>query len=215
MIFPTPLLPDSSHNEFEYTPADGEVYLQSVEMVNKKLLRLHFNMGLNATSVLQMDNYSLEPDGSIISAAIDSNNASAPILTLAGDNRLGSLGEQYFITVKNLLDVNGNPLNNHKANRVSIAQQANDLENVFAYPNPYRMQFAEQGLVFGNVPPETEISIYSASGQLIRRLDTVNNASGITWNLRTEAGNIVGSGTYIFLARLGGMEKMGKFLVIK
>ena len=133
----------------------------------------------------------------------------------AGDNRLGSLGVPYFITVRNLRDNNGGILDNAKANRLSLIQSANDLENIVVYPNPYRMQIAEPDLMFGNVPLESEILIYNASGQFIRRLTEENGAGGVSWDLRTETGNLVGSGAYIFLARFNDQEKKGKFLVIK
>ena len=209
----TPLLQDSLIVQFTYTPAQAELYLQSVEMVSKRLLKLNFNMELNRESARKVENYTLEPDGTILSAALDSSHQTV-LLELAGDNRLGSLGVQYSITVRDLLDSNGNPMDNNKANRLSFIQEADDLESIFVFPNPYRVQIAERPLVFGNVPPNTEISIFTASGLLIRRLNNVNGAGGVTWNLRNETGDMVGSGTYVYVARLNAVKKLGKFLVI-
>ena len=106
-------------------------------------------------------------------------------------------------------------MDNHRANRLTILHTTSNLENVIVYPNPYRLQSAAQDLMFGNLPQQSEILIYSASGQFIRRLEDINAAGGVTWDLRTNAGNLAGSGVYIYLVRLNGEEKRGKFLVVK
>lgn len=86
---------------------------------------------------------------------------------------------------------------------------------MLVYPNPYRGQAAQNDLMFANLPQGCEIFIFNASGQFLQRLEETSGTGGVAWDLRTRAGDLIGSGVYIYLARFNGEEKKGKFMVIR
>lgn len=146
---------------------------------------------------------------------MDSSNGSTVSIYLSGDTRMGSLGIPYYLTIKNVKDRQGNLLDDSKANRLAIILSAETLAEVMVYPNPFNANTTQQNLMFANLPRGTEILIFSASGQFLKRLEENNGAGGVTWDLRTEDGNVIGSGVYIYVARLNGEEKKGKFMIIR
>ncbi len=80
-----------------------------------------------------------------------------------------------------------------------------------AFPNPFRpnqgeLSFSIPGSVAGSNPT---IKIYTVSGQL------VNTITGLTWDGRNSGGQLVASGTYIFLVTTGGGNTKGRFSVIR
>lgn len=211
----TPLTGQPRIIEFEYYPAGEPFYLRSVEFVNKQHLRVNFNRPADVSSAETSQHYSLEPDGNILSATVDSSNAGSVSLYISENTRMGRLGIPYYLTVKNVKDRQGNLLDVSKANRLAIILSAEDLAEAMVYPNPFNSNIAGQNLMFANLPRGTEIFIFNASGHFMRRLEENEGAGGISWDLRTADGNVVSSGVYIYVARFNGEEKKGKFVVIK
>lgn len=200
---------------FEYLPAGEPFYLQSVNFPGQRSLRLKFSRELDPASAQNPENYFLEPDGEILQARLDSSDARMVHLSVSSEARLGSLGVPYYLTVTHLKDAAGFPLDNRKANRLAIILSAESLAEVLVYPNPYRGQAAQNDLMFANLPQGCEIFIFNASGQFLQRLEETSGTGGVAWDLRTRAGDLIGSGVYIYLARFNGEEKKGKFMVIR
>jgi len=82
------------------------------------------------------------------------------------------------------------------------------------YPNPFnpettiRFQVRSAGRVW--------IGIYNAAGQLVRQLadETVNAGSHtVVWNGKSDAGELLSSGTYFCVMRVNGVEMSKKILV--
>lgn len=200
---------------FEYVPPGEPFYLQSVNFPGKRSLRLKFSRELDPVSAQDPENYFLEPDGSILRAQLDSSDARVVHLSVSSEARLGSLGVPYYLTVTHLKDAGGFPLDDRKANRLAIILSAESLADILVYPNPYRGQAAQNDLMFANLPKGCEIFIFNASGQFLQRLEETSGTGGVAWDLRTRAGDLIGSGVYIYLARFNGEEKKGKFMVIR
>ena len=86
---------------------------------------------------------------------------------------------------------------------------------LLVYPNPYLNASTAGGLNFDGLPLGATVKIYTAAGELIRRLDGVPGQGRLTWNGQNESGFIVGSGVYLFVADDGsGNPVRGKFAVI-
>ena len=80
-----------------------------------------------------------------------------------------------------------------------------------AFPNPFRL--AQANNLSFTIPPNLAgasptIKIYTVSGQLVKEL------SGLTWDGRNSSGNLVASGTYIFLVQTSNAQAKGRFAVI-
>lgn len=85
-----------------------------------------------------------------------------------------------------------------------------DLSNIFVYPNPVKPDDAKA--TFVSVDPEAEIFIYTASGELVRR---INPEDIDHWDLRNERGQKVAAGIYIFYIRSGQQSRTGKIAIIR
>lgn len=200
---------------FEYVPPGEPFYLQSVHFAGRRSLRLKFSRELDPLSAQNPENYFLEPDGEILQARLDSSDARVVHLSVSSETRLGSLGVPYYLTVTNMKDAGGFPLDNRKTNRLAIIISAESLAEVLVYPNPYHRQAAQNHLMFANLPKGCEIFIFNASGQFLQRLEETSGSGGVAWDLRTRAGDLIGSGVYIYVARFNGEKKKGKFMVIR
>lgn len=81
-----------------------------------------------------------------------------------------------------------------------------------AFPNPFRpsqagsISFSIPNFVAGSSPA---IKIYTVTGQLVKTI------TGLTWDGRNSGGQMVASGTYIFLVTTGMGNTKGRFSVIR
>ena len=109
-----------------------------------------------------------------------------------------------------------------------IAQS--QLDDVYVVPNPYigssrveRYGVTNQtlntspsrDLKFVNIPQGAKIQIYTLAGDLVQTLEHHDQNNFVRWNMRTDLGQEVVAGIYLFHVAANGVEKIGKFLVVK
>jgi hypothetical protein len=104
---------------------------------------------------------------------------------------------------------------------------AENLENVLVIPNPYSNHaawefFGQKKMQFVNLPDFSTVEIFTAAGDFIRRLRLEAGARGtgdvntLDWNLRSEVGEEVTAGIYIFRVEApNGRDTIGRFVVIR
>ncbi len=101
-----------------------------------------------------------------------------------------------------------------------IPPEAN-LDKVIFVPNPYRLNGNANGMEFRNLPDRATIRIYNSTGDLIRQIDHRNNTSIQRWDGRTEAGEQISAGIYVYHiesmreGQRGRNSVSGKFAVIR
>jgi len=116
-------------------------------------------------------------------------------------------------------------------NTISGRKIAADLEKIYTVPDPYiaastlerKVINQEEGrgdrrIDFVNLPPECHISIFTASGRLVRELNHNGDAtmSRESWDLRTRDGLEITHGVYFYVVEAPGIGvKRGKLAVIK
>ncbi|MBI4064378.1 MAG: hypothetical protein HY401_08785 [Elusimicrobia bacterium] len=96
---------------------------------------------------------------------------------------------------------------------------------VYAFPVPWRPNFDDParygtlagGITFTNLPSEGSIKIFDVAGELVR---TINIPVGLfppkyKWDVKTESGQDVVSGVYIWVVESGSNRKFGKLMVIR
>ncbi|MCK4666085.1 SBBP repeat-containing protein [Candidatus Dependentiae bacterium] len=91
---------------------------------------------------------------------------------------------------------------------------AENLKDVFVYPNPWKPETGEDSIIFAKLTVNSYIKIYTISGELLIELkpDNIN----YPWNLKTEAGKSVASGVYLYvISNDKGEKRIGKFVIIK
>ena len=210
-----PIFRDSLFIPFQAIANDESPYLEKVDMLSKSHLVLTFNHPMEKESAENEQNYSLFPDDKVVNARLDTANTQQVHLYLTGKNRMGSLGVNYYLEVRNLRDAWGIELQNNLKSRHLIQQKVSALDKVLVYPNPFRQSSRQNKIMFGKIPNGCEIFIYTATGKMVKHLVETDYNGGVEWDLKNEAGKVVGSGVYIFIARFREQEKMGKFVVLK
>jgi hypothetical protein len=119
-----------------------------------------------------------------------------------------------------------------RGNQITDVTQA-DIDQIRVVPNPY-VVFSEyeqerdgtvSTLMFTNLPPEGDISIFTVSGQLVQRISyTPEQLAGngdLFWDMRTLENTDLAAGLYLFLvegelpASGRAVKKLGKFVVIR
>lgn len=95
-----------------------------------------------------------------------------------------------------------------------------NLEEVFAVPNPYRGTDAwdpagTHRVQFRNLPDKAQVRIYTVAGDLVRVLDHESVISGAAdWDLKNGDGRDVTAGIYIYRVTTPGGFEVRKHLVV-
>jgi hypothetical protein len=103
------------------------------------------------------------------------------------------------------------------------------MKNIYVVPDPYVVASGFESIYdfggrsarkveFVNLPPRCEISIFTASGKLVKKIkhDTNEEYGRHEWNLTSEDGPEIAFGMYFFVVEAKGIGvKRGKFAVIK
>ena len=209
-------LPDDSLIiPFEVQAPNESPYVQKVEMISKKELLVYFNHPMEETSAENPVNYQLEPEDQVIEARSEQSDASRVRIFLTGQNRMGSLGENYYLTIQGIKDVWGIEISSDAGNRLLILKTVENLDNLVVFPNPLRSDAAELKITFGNLPYMGQIYIFTANGQRVTDLKNEGFSGGISWDLRNGSGDEVANGVYIYLAEYQDQKKTGKFMILR
>ena len=90
---------------------------------------------------------------------------------------------------------------------------APQLEHVIAYPNPFDKSRGHSDVVFTGLTTEATISIYTVSGELVRRFSNPDRLSW-HWDMRNELGEDVSRGTYLYVVTTpSGESCTGRFAI--
>jgi hypothetical protein len=93
-----------------------------------------------------------------------------------------------------------------------ILPPSSDLADMSAYPNPVNVSKGDDHVDFKRVPSSGTLSIYTASGDLVKRLDLSQENS---WKLTNSNGERVAGGIYFFHVKSGSASGTGKIAIIK
>ena len=92
-----------------------------------------------------------------------------------------------------------------------LTQPAADLDQVYAYPNPFVISMGTEKVSFAKLPFEARVNIFSLAGDFIRELRGTNQ-----WDGRNDEGKLVASGVYLFSAASPGSKtSVGKIALIR
>jgi hypothetical protein len=97
-----------------------------------------------------------------------------------------------------------------------------EVSAAYAYPVPWRPYGGDAarygtragGITFANIPQEGNVSVYTLSGELVRRQE-LSGALKWVWDVRNGRGEPVASGVYLWSVRSGDKSKTGKLMVIR
>lgn len=222
--FGSPINNDSL--SFNYVPykESEEFYVESFEIINPYLVKVTFNKNIDSSSALNLSNYSFTPENRINGISFDNTKQNTLYIDLTNGNAVGAVGIEYRLKLVNLYSsyTTGRiKINENSGSIIVLTSQAEDLESVYFYPSPAKINNGDGFLTFANLPNFVEITIWNLSGEKIIELKESDGNGGNRWNLRDESGNLVDSGVYFYrLVRKDGKNneienKIGKIAVVK
>ncbi len=207
---------DSSRNRAELLVESpvARFYLEVAEYLGSNRIGLRFSAPVSEPGGSSIANYAVEPGFSVASASVDTSDRQNVYLQVADGYAIGATGVQYLVIARNLVSTDGRMLDESAGNRAALLFRADNLKNVYVYPNPCRASAGEHP-TFANLTSSAVIRIYSMEGRFVRRLTEDNRDGGVTWDLRDEQGRAVPSGIYVFEVESGKKKKRGKFAVVR
>lgn len=201
-----------------------EFFIDSYEILSSDGIKLTFNLEVDPATAGDVSNYILTPDNTVIGAAVSNESAKTVIIRLDGKKPIGSIGIEYKLSVKNLLSsaaTGSIPINTGAGSEVVLSSFADDISDVYVYPNPVKLSNGAETLTFANLPQYARIVIFSLTGDHIKTLKEVDGNGGLAWDMKDENGERISSGIYVYRVEMlteNGDEvenTLGKFAVVR
>lgn len=166
-------------------------------------------------------NYEFLPSGRIERAEPDAAQPALVRLTVSADARIGALGKEYVLKVRNVRCASGAVIGAGAGSTAGVILNRDNLDEMFVYPNPLKPEHAQDFITFANLTARASIRIYTLSGLFINEVNETDGNGGVEWNTRDDAGAPVPAGVYLYRASgtdAQGREveaKLGKLVIIR
>jgi subtilisin family serine protease len=200
-----------------------EFFISSFKIVDAFNIKLIFNLDVDESTAVNVDNYVFEPDNKASSINVDATDKKIVNISLKGEKPVGSIGREYVLRVKNIFSsatTGSLKMNEGAGSYIVLSSFANDLSDVYVYPNPVNPTSGET-LTFANLPRYAQISIWTIDGTKIGEIEESDGNGGVTFNLQDLSGNALSTGIYFYRivmlddSKNEQEEKLGKFAVIR
>lgn len=173
------------------------LFIEDATILSEKRVRLAFSAPLDPAAAREPGRYEVRPRGRVADVQLTGDSSEAVTLRVDG-LVLGASGQESSLTVTDMVSADGNRLSK-EGGTVRLTRPADDLSNVFVYPNPHRAQQHGSELTIAGLPGQATVRIYTPGGRLVRMLSVQNNRDGgLRWDLRNRRGKRVPSGVYLF-----------------
>jgi hypothetical protein len=219
----SPIEPTSVTFEMDSIIINPEFFITSFKIVDAYNIRVVFNLEVDDASAENVNNYIFEPENKASSVSVDASNKKMVNISLNGQKPVGSIGREYVLRVKDIyssLSTGSLKINEGAGSYIVLSSFANDLSDVYVYPNPVKPVSGE-ALTFANLPRYAQITIWTVDGTKIGEIEESDGNGGVTFDLKDLNGNTLSSGIYIYriimtdASKNEQEEKLGKFAVIK
>lgn len=96
---------------------------------------------------------------------------------------------------------------------IVVPSWSSDIDYVKVFPVPFR---ADEGkyIWFVDLPEDGDITIYTISGEKIKDIH-ISGQVKIDWDVKSNDGNDLASGVYVYCITSSGNTKTGKLIVIR
>lgn len=94
-----------------------------------------------------------------------------------------------------------------------MGTSATDLSSAYAYPVPFKLEDKE--ITFTNLSSVATIKIFTISGELVKEIEHTDGEPCQRWDAKTDEGNILASGIYVYCIENEKEKKFGKLMIIK
>jgi len=178
-------------------PQKRTLFVEQATILGEERLRLSFNEPVSPTAAQETRRYDIKPRGRVAEVQLEEPPTATVTLRVEG-LVIGARGDEASLTVTDMVSTAGSKLA-EEGRTVRLTKPAEDLSNVFVYPNPYRAREHGNHVTIGGLPATATIRIYTPSGRLVRVLSAERNRDGgYPWDLRNRRGERVPSGIYLF-----------------
>ncbi|MBI1933475.1 MAG: S8 family serine peptidase [Ignavibacteriales bacterium] len=200
---------------------ENKLFIQNYKLLDNFNISITFNLNLDTVTVLNKNNYSISPNNLVNIINFQKGLKNSIIITVK--KPVGAIGKESILTLTNILSSKetGNiGLKENSGGQIFISGNAENLNDVFVYPNPVKLNDNNQ-ITFANLTQNTEIYVFSLSGELQIKLIKDDGDGGISWNLINLENETISSGIYFYKIISFDSDgnkketKMNKFAVIK
>ncbi len=181
------------------------------KILNRQQIVLNFNQPMDSASVLNVNNYQLEPSGRVIQVTAGTNDLQTVTLVLDERSPAGGFGKPTYLHLLEIYGENGQRL--QQPLKLNLYRPVDDLNQITVYPQPVRPQDRE--LIFAKLPPNAQIQIFTMNGKRVRSFTQVNAEGGVIWDLRDASGALVAPGVYFYRIVNRRQEKIGKLVIVR
>jgi len=222
-LYGSPIQPTDTTFIMDTVFVSPEFFISSFKIVDAYNIRVVFNLEVDDVSAENVNNYIFEPDNKASSVTVDATDKKSVNISLKGEKPVGSIGREYVLRVKDIFSTASTgslKINDGAGSYIVLSSFANDLSDVYVYPNPVKPTSGE-ALTFANLPIYAQITIWTVDGTKIGEIEESDGNGGVTFNLLDLSGNTLSSGIYIYRvvmldeSKNEQEEKLGKFAVIK
>lgn len=184
------------------------LYLTQWQALSPKKALLTFNQPLDPTSI--SPEKFLSSIGSVTEALWKSPNQ----VELTFDKAiLGNMGYWVQVKVKDLWNAAGYQVYEGIGDEAVFLDAPDALHSAIAYPNPARLS-KHPFITFANLPPNSQIEVFTLEGRFIRSLQETDALGGVQWNLKDIEGKTLLPGHYLFKVTHETGTFLGKFAVL-
>jgi len=223
-LYSSPVTADSIHIVFPQQTASSTFFVESFEILDPYKVLIKFNLPVDQSSFVNKSHYVINPSNTISEITFDESDASKIYLSFRGNKPVGSVGIDYTLHIVNVSSsaASGSvAINDGAGSTIILSDFANDLSNVYVYPNPVTNVTDNSKITFANLPEYAKIFVFNLHGEKIIELNEKDGNGGISWNLRDSHGEIVPTGVYLYrITQLSANNqeistKLLKFMVIR
>ena len=215
---------DTAAVRFTDQPVVQAFYVESFKILRPYLLSVKFNLAVDSASAMVRSNYHFNPFNEVKKISMIGADSTKLLLSFEGARPIGSIGIEYTLRISDLVSsaASGHiPIQSGSGSVIQLSANANNLDNIYVYPNPVRPNKSVSKMTFANLPKYAEIHIFSLSGKAIRTIHETDGNGGVDWDLIGDDGKQISTGVYIYLVRQLNetneeiATKLEKFTVIK
>jgi hypothetical protein len=174
---------------------ESGLFLTGWDALSTNQAALRFNLELDPEQARRIENYRVDPTGSVVGVEFDLAAPNTVVVDVMG-RALGPTGLQTSIVVLDMKAEDGTGLAS-EGTVATFLSSATSLSQAYVFPNPYRANLHGSSVMIAGLPNRSTIEIFSSTGKPVRMLEELDGDGGTVWDLLDDAGTPVSSGVYI------------------
>lgn len=189
--------------------SDAPFFMTEWDRSARQQVTLHFNDAVDEERATNINGYRVTPPGEVTDARVASSDPTQVKLDIDGV-AIGATGSIITLQLDDLISADGRTLA-PESRAVQLTGPAEDLDDVYVYPNPMRAADHDPRVTIAGLPTEATVRVVSVDGRRVRTLTTDQAfEGGLEWDLDDESGRRVPTGVYYIRVESPGEEPVTK-----